>query len=148
MPCVSMKMAISPRCLISALGGRWRRAGGAPLGTLYLGEDVPADWGQLWDIDSDMEAKMRPVTRLLSRETVSDGAVEMRIRAKYALGEEIPLSPWIPSSTLEDPRVDFHLLVDWQEKHALLKVGFDVDISASMARPRNSVWPHRAACYA
>ena len=34
----------------------------------------------------------------------------------------------------EDPRVDFHLLVDWQEKHALLKAGFDVDISASMAK--------------
>lgn len=114
------------------VGREVRRAGGAPLGTLYLGEDVPADWDN-WDIDSDMEAKMRPVTRLLSRETVSDGAVEMRIRAKYALGERSAVT----MDTVfyaEDPRVDFHLLVDWQEKHALLKVGFDVDISASMAK--------------
>ena len=46
-------------------GRELRRAGGEPLGTLYLGEDVPADWDN-WDIDSDQAAKLRPVRRPVS----------------------------------------------------------------------------------
>lgn len=113
-------------------GRELRRAGGEPLGTLYLGEDVPADWDN-WDIDSDQAAKLRPVRRLLSRAVVSDGAVELRIRAVYALGEHSSVTV---DTVLyaEDPRVDFHLLVEWQEKHALLKAGFDVNVSASVAK--------------
>lgn len=108
------------------------KEGGAPLGTLWLGEDMPFAWDN-WDIDDDIFAKMRPVTGLLSRETVSDGAVEYRIRSRYALGKR--------SSVTVDTvfyaasrRIDFEVKMDWQEAHALLKAGFDVNVRSAFAK--------------
>ncbi|MBQ7319678.1 MAG: alpha-mannosidase [Clostridia bacterium] len=109
-----------------------RREGGAPLGTLWLGEDMPRDWDN-WDIDDDALSKMRPITTPVSREVVSDGAVEYRIRTEYTFGRS--------SRAVVDTvfyagsrRIDYEVTVDWQERHTLLKAGFDVAIRSTTVK--------------
>ena len=109
-----------------------KRDGGAALGTLWLGEDMPTSYDN-WEIEDDIFMKLRPVTELISREVVSDGAVEYRIRSKYKLGR---------ASTAEidtvfyagDPRIDYELKLDWNERHMLLKAGFDVAIRSGFVK--------------
>ncbi|MCX7044025.1 MAG: glycosyl hydrolase-related protein, partial [Candidatus Sumerlaeota bacterium] len=107
------------------------RKGGA-LNTFLIGEDIPAVWDN-WDIDRDVSLKMRPDLRLESRKIVCDGPVQMRIRSTYKIGGQ--------SSIMQDlvfhstsPRVDFQTHVDWNDKHQLLKAGFEFDILSDFAR--------------
>lgn len=106
-----------------------KRDGGASLGTLWLGEDMPNAWDN-WDIDDDVFKKMNPVTDLVSCEVVSDGAVEYRIRSTYKLGKKSTISidtVFYAASR----RIDFEAKVDWAERHQLLKAGFDVSIRSA-----------------
>ncbi|MBQ4353568.1 MAG: alpha-mannosidase [Clostridia bacterium] len=109
-----------------------KRDGASSLGTLWIGEDMPRSWDN-WDIDDDVFRKMHPVTDLLSREVVSDGAVEYRIRSVYKLGRK--------SSITVDTvfyagmrRIDFEVKADWAERHQLLKAGFDVNIRSAFVK--------------
>ena len=102
------------------------RGNGLPLNTFLFGEDFPLAWDD-WDIDIDIERKLKPCTDLLRFEVAADGEVEFRIRTEYRLS---------PHSTLkqdmifyaDSPRVDFETCVDWNDKHRLLKVAFDVSV--------------------
>lgn len=105
---------------------------GEPLGTFYIGEDMPNAWDN-WDIDDDIFLKLKPVHALLSREVVSDGAVEYRVRSTYSLGKK--------STAVVDTvfyagnrRIDFDVKLDWKERHALLKAGFDVSIRSAFVK--------------
>lgn len=106
-----------------------KREGGAPLGVLWCGEDMPTSYDN-WEIEDDIFKKLLPVTKLLSRDVVSDGAVEYRIRSVYSIGRA-------STATVDtvfyagDPRIDYQMKLDWNERHTLLKVGFDVNIRAS-----------------
>ena len=109
-----------------------RNLSGASLGTLWFGEDVPNSWDN-WDIDDDVFMKMNPVTELVSRETVSDGEVEYRVRSTYKLGRH--------STAVVDTvfysgnrRVDFETKLDWDERHSILKAGFDVSIRSAFVK--------------
>ena len=108
------------------------REGGAPLGTLWLGEDMPFAWDN-WDIDDDIFSKLKPVTALISRETVSDGAVEYRVRSRYGLGKrsQVTVDTVFYAASR---RIDFEVKMDWQESHALLKAGFDVNVRSAFVR--------------
>ena len=108
------------------------RNGGTPLGTLWFGEDMSYAWDN-WDIDDDVFSKLKPVTELISREVVSSGAVEHRIRSRYKLGRHSV----IDVDTVfyaNSRRIDFDVQVDWHEHHALLKAGFDVNIRTAFAK--------------
>jgi len=107
-------------------GREVRRPGSEPLGTFWMGEDVPQAWDN-WNIDYDQKFKMKPTGELISREVVANGPVEFRIRQKVKLSETSSLVQDIIFSA-SSPRVDFHTAVDWHERHQLLKVGFDVDV--------------------
>lgn len=103
-----------------------------PLNTIYCGEDIPAVWDN-WDIDYDQQIKMSPVRETVSSEIVSVGALQLRIRTKKNFG--------VSSSLVQDmvfysdtPRIDFETTVDWNEKHTLLKAGFDVKVFSDTAR--------------
>ncbi len=102
---------------------------GAPLGTLWLAENMPTAYDN-WEIEDDVFLKMQPQTTLLSREVVSVGAVEYRIRCVYAIGRK-------STATLDtvfyadNARIDYALKLDWQERHTLLKAGFDVAIRSA-----------------
>ena len=108
------------------------REGGAPLGTFWIGEDMPYTWDN-WDIDDDIFSKLNPVKTLLSREVVSDGKVEYRVRSRYQLGKrsEITVDTVFYAASR---RIDFEVKVDWQERHALLKAGFDVNVRSAFVK--------------
>ena len=110
-----------------------RAEGGAPLGTFYFGEDVPGYWDN-WNIDIDtLKFKMKPQMRLVSRETVSVGSLEYRIRSVYEIGQETNITVDTVFYS-HSRRIDFHTLIDWKEKHCLLKVGFDVNVMSHTAK--------------
>ena len=102
---------------------------GLPLGAFMLGEDIPMQH-ENWDIEYLQSRKLKPVTRLLSREVVSDGAVRFAIRSSYALGEASTITTDLIFYAVSD-RIDYHTIVDWHEKRRLLKVRFDLDIKAN-----------------
>lgn len=103
-----------------------------PLNTLLMGEDIPCVWDN-WDVDYDQRVKMQPQNRVLSREVVSVGALQCRIRQTVALGRQSVLRQDVVFYA-DSPRVDFETVVDWQDTHSLLKVSFPVDIRANFAR--------------
>lgn len=108
------------------------REGGAPLGTLWSGEDMPFIWDN-WDIDDDIFSKLHPITDMLCREVVTDGGVEYRVRAQYKVGKK-------STATVDtvfyadDRRIDYDVKVDWNERHTLLKAGFDVNIRSAFIK--------------
>ena len=108
------------------------REGGIPLGTFWIGEDMPMSWDN-WDIDDDIFTKLNPVKSLLSREVVADGNVEYRVRSRYALGKrsEITVDTVFYA---QSRRIDFETKVDWKERHALLKAGFDVNVRSAFVK--------------
>lgn len=109
-----------------------RNEKGYPLGTLLYGEDVPTAWDN-WDIDVDLEYKLKPVTKLTDRQIISQGGTEFRIRSKYELSEK--------SSVIQDmvffadsPAVKFETKMNWQNHHRFLRAAFDTTIFAGEAR--------------
>ena len=105
---------------------------GAPLGTLWFGEDMPTSYDN-WEVEDDIFLKLNPVTKPVSREVVSDGAVEYRIRTVYAIGKQ---SRAVVDTVFyaESARIDYEMTLDWQERHALLKAGFDVNIRSAFVK--------------
>ncbi|MBQ9994863.1 MAG: alpha-mannosidase, partial [Clostridia bacterium] len=105
-----------------------KRDGGASLGTLWLAEDMPTAYDN-WEIEDDIFLKMQPVTELVSSEVVSDGAVEYRIRNTYKIGRATTA---VVDTVFYagDPRIDYQMKIDWNERRHLLKAGFDVNIRA------------------
>lgn len=109
-----------------------KKAAGAPLGTLWFGENLCTDYDN-WEIEDDIFRKLAPVTKMLSREVVSDGAVEYRVRTAYQISKT---SSAVIDTVFyaEDPRIDYEMKLDWNEKHALLKAGFDVNVRAGFVK--------------
>lgn len=107
-------------------GRELRREGGNPLNSFYIAEDVPKDYDN-WDIDLESLSKLRLQNSLNSFSVISDGALMYVIRVCYPIGQHSTLTQDIRFYATS-PRVDFHTVVDWKEKHTLLKVGFDLDI--------------------
>ncbi len=96
---------------------------GYAFNTFLVAEDVPAAWDN-WDIEADLEDKFTDASRLVKRETVCMGPVELRIRSTYQITEK--------SSVIQDmvfdahsPQVTFDTVIDWQDGHRFLKAAFD-----------------------
>lgn len=108
------------------------RGDGYALNTFLIAEDVPADYDN-WDLDADCECKFEDRAKLLSRNVVSDGEVEFRIRSEYKLTEKSVLrQDMIFYGT--SPEVRFDTVIDWQDTHRFLKTAFDTAIHADFAR--------------
>ena len=107
------------------------RAGGR-LNALLIGEDVPEQWDN-WDVDRDQRLKMRAEDRLISRDVVADGPLQLRIRSEYKVGAGSCLTQDVVFHATSG-RVDFESVIDWDESHKLLKAGFDLDVMADFAR--------------
>lgn len=107
------------------------RADGHALNTLLIGEDVPLAWDN-WDIDADLEAKLRDEATLLEREVISVGSVELRIRSTYRLSAKSTLTQdmiFYSGQAL----INFDSKLDWQDDHRFLKAAFDTDIHTDKA---------------
>lgn len=102
-----------------------------PLNTFYFGEDIPNIWDN-WDIDYDQSQKMHSVAECISSEVVSIGALQLRIREKYVIGDSLLSQDIVFYS--DTPRIDFESVIDWNSPHSLLKVGFKVNVLSDEAR--------------
>ena len=115
-----------------ASGRELRKKDGAPLGVLLFGEDVPLRYDN-WDVDADVVEKLAPVVGFRGRTLVTDGAAQIRLRSVFALENGASVTQDLVCYA-SSPRVDFRMLVDWKCPHRLLKIGFDLDVSATRAR--------------
>ena len=119
--------------LIDKTSGRQlRKDGGEPLGVFLFGEDVSLDYDN-WDIERDVVKNLKPVHGFISREVVTEGAVMIVLRSKFNIGNGTTLVQDMICYA-DNPRIDFHTLIDWHSHHRLLKSGFDLDVSAAKAR--------------
>ena len=113
-------------------GREFRNPKGEPLGTLWMGENMPFNYDN-WEISPSQEMKMQPVRKLISREKVSEGPVSLRIRSTYALSDR-------STATVDtvfyaaSPEIAYQMKVDWHDKHQLLKAGFDVAVKAAQMK--------------
>lgn len=117
--------------LIDKKNGRQLRGEGYALNTFLIAEDVSLGWDN-WDIDADCEEKFADTAKLISREVVSDGAVEYRIRSRYQLTEKSSLVQdmiFYADSML----IGFETKMDWQDDHRFLKTAFDTTIHTDYA---------------
>lgn len=105
---------------------------GGAFNTFWIGEDVPRYWDN-WDIDRDQRLKMRVSEGFIRREIKADGPLQLRLRSFYRIGEASEL---IQDTVFhaDSAQVDFETLVNWHEKHTLLKAGFDLNVFADAAR--------------
>ena len=105
---------------------------GLPFNTFIMAEDLPAAWDN-WDIDTDIEEKFKPVGKLLSREVVANGPVELRIRSKWAISEKSTIEQDMVFSAAS-PLIAFDTVMDWQEEHRFLKTAFDTALHCDGVR--------------
>ncbi len=105
---------------------------GGQLNTFLLGEDIPESWDN-WDIDGDQFAKMKIEDRLVRRDVVADGPLQLRLRSEYEIGTKSRLIQDMVFHA-DSPRIDFETVVDWAEEHRLLKAAFEIDVLTEHAR--------------
>jgi len=105
---------------------------GLPLNTFLFGEDVPLAW-ENWDVDADFMRKLTPTAELVSREVVSDGAVELRLRSRYRISEKTEILQDMVVYAAS-PMVRFDTKMCWQDDHRFLKAAFDTNVLAPQAR--------------
>lgn len=108
------------------------RGDGYALNTLLIGEEVSKAW-DCWDVDADFECRLKDNAQLLSREVVSNGAVELRLRSTYRLTEK---STMIQDTIFysDTKEIRFETLMDWQDEHRFLKAAFDTSVFTDFAR--------------
>lgn len=113
-------------------GRQLKKENGESLNTFWLAEDVSYMYDN-WDIDPDTFMKFSPEMRLVSREVASDGPVQFRIRSEYKIGKSSSIKQDMIFHANSE-QIDFHTIIDWDEKHTLLKAGFDVDILSNTVK--------------
>ena len=117
---------------IDKRNNRQIKGNGYSFNTFLMAEDTPYQW-ENWDIDSDYEVKLEDAASLVSREIISNGAVELRIRSKYSISSRSSITQDMVFYAAS-PRIDFETRVDWHDKHRLLKAAFDTNIFTNFAR--------------
>lgn len=107
-------------------------ASGCFLNTLLCGEDVPEAWDN-WDIDDDQRLKMKAQTEMVSSEVLECGPLEFRLRQVRRIGCTSTLTQDVVVRA-DSASVTFDSVVDWSEKHSLLKVSFPTRLFPAFAR--------------
>ncbi|MFD0671095.1 alpha-mannosidase [Cohnella sp. GCM10027633] len=120
------------RSFVDKASGRELVRGDRPLNALLMGEDLPGSWDN-WDIDRDVFGKLDVQTDLVGREVATNGPLQLRVRSEYRIGHRSTLKQDIVFHA-DRAQVDFETVVDWKEKHQLLKVSFDLAVSVMNAR--------------
>ncbi len=108
-----------------------REVSGGKLNALRLYEDVPYLWDN-WDIDADYRKK--PLDGCFNGiEVVSNGPLELRLRAKYSFAVASTLTQDIVFYA-HTPLIKFENKLDWNGSHKLLKAEFETNISTPTLR--------------
>jgi len=97
---------------------------------LKLFKDVPSEF-DAWDIDSMYELQPVELDESAEMEVVAVGELFAALQVRRMVNN----SSWVQEITLRrgSRRIDFHTVIDWHERHKLLKVGFDTNIHANEA---------------
>ncbi len=117
---------------IDKRAGRELVAKGGSLNGLLTGEDVPHHWDN-WDLDADHQSKLRADGRLKRREVVANGPLQLRVRSEYGIGRRSTLRQDMVLNA-DSLQIAFENVLDWKEKHVILKAGFDLNLLAETAR--------------
>jgi len=98
--------------------------------SLRMYKDVPTNW-DAWDLDSMYECTPVALDDPACIEVVEAGPLFARLRVTRKLHD----STMTQEITLRhgSRRIDFHTVIDWQERHKLLKVNFPVNVHAHEA---------------
>ena len=118
--------------LVDREKGRELRGGGRPLNTFITAEDVPSNWDN-WDIDYDHNLKLRESGKLLSREVAADGALMFILRSSYSISDKSTIKQDMIFYA-DRKTVDFDTVLDWSDKHLVLKADFNLNIHSSFIR--------------
>ena len=107
-----------------------RELAASPCNSLRMYKDVPTAW-DAWDIDSMVALTPVELGGAASIEVVAAGPLVARLRVTRQLHD----STMVQEISLRrgSRRVEFHTVVDWQERHKLLKVNFPVAVHANEA---------------
>jgi alpha-mannosidase len=105
---------------------------GGAFNIMMMGEDIP-DGSDNWDINRDQRLKLVAIDTAVNCEVIADGPLQLRIRRHFRLGFHSTVTQDIVFHATS-PRVNFDTLVDWHEKHQLLKAGFSLDVLSDSAR--------------
>ena len=108
------------------------RGDGYNLNTFIMAEDFPSEWDN-WDVDADIEMKFEDVSKLVSREVVSNGSVAFVIRSKYAISGKSTITQDMIFFA-DSAEVRFDTVMDWQDNHRFLKTAFDTSVRQEFAR--------------
>jgi len=101
-----------------------------PCNSFRMYKDVPTAW-DAWDIDSMYALTPVALDEAARIEVVAGGPLVARLRVSRRLRQSTVTQEI--SLRRGSRRVDFHTVVDWQERHKLLKVNFPMRIHASEA---------------
>jgi alpha-mannosidase len=113
--------------------GRELAAGNTiPLNTFLFGEDVPAAWDN-WDIDADLQLKLKPELSLVDQCVAARGPLQFRLRQTYTFGRGSRLIQDVVVHA-RHTRIDFETLIEWRESHRFLSVVFPLAVHAPSAR--------------
>jgi alpha-mannosidase len=102
-------------------------------------KDVPTNW-DAWDLDSMYEETPVELSAEATVEVIAEGPLVARLRVTRTINNS-PMTQVI-SLRRGSRRVDFHTVLDWQEKHKLLKVNFPQ--FGHLARPNHMSRPFDA----
>ncbi|MDY7079583.1 MAG: glycoside hydrolase family 38 C-terminal domain-containing protein [Chloroflexota bacterium] len=93
-------------------------------------EDRPLEW-DAWDVDIFFDDKMWTATPAASVRVVESGP----LRATLEIRRRILHSEYTQRISLacDSPRLDLDTIIDWQERHTLLKVAFPVEVLSPVA---------------
>lgn len=117
---------------LKELGRELAAEGALPLNTFLFGEDVPESWDN-WDVDGDLDLKLKPTLKLTKREIAADGPLQFRVRQTYAFGRGSRLIQDVVFHA-SSAKIDFETLIEWREKHRFLAVIFPLAVRVPSAR--------------
>jgi alpha-mannosidase len=103
---------------------------GAPMNRFRLFKDVPRAY-DAWDIDSNYELFEVPLEGKATIDVVTEGPLAAVLRITRKIGRSsLTQEVWLRRGSR---RLDFKTVVDWQEKHKMLKVAFPTGLHAQEA---------------
>lgn len=103
-------------------------AGGERGNVLQIFEDKPLD-NDAWDIDIFYQEKMREITDLTRFEVIACGSLEIKIYMEWKYMSSVISQNMVLYAN--NRRIDFETVVDYHEKHQLLKAAFPVNIRST-----------------
>ena len=97
---------------------------------LSLYEDRPNNW-DAWDIDFFYRDALLEIASVSGKPSKSSGTISKQIQFTFRIGnstvlQKIALKP-------QSKRIDFQTMVDWKEKHKMLRVHFPVSVRSEQA---------------